>query len=235
MPTADSFTALGRGNGFPFCLSHINLANNETILNAPDLEETMKAYWNISKLSFGGAVFEPTNEPKDLICNPDDNQGTDVFEPSPHEYDGEFFECTLSSPFKVKDIGNDKSYYAHGIQFAYNVFDVRQFGGDYSPTGADTTTIYTSTKIRDYSSPYECENFYYSTSPGTPPSKAGKIARQTDQTTSSVTIGGIPFIKTIIQSWDEIAFDEPDAPASCPSADFINPTTVLPSIAFHTY
>tara|TARA_R110000796_G_scaffold26139_2_gene72949 strand:+ start:737 stop:1417 length:681 start_codon:yes stop_codon:yes gene_type:complete len=226
MPTADSFTALGKGNGFPFCLDHLDLADNEIILNAPDLKETMKSYWNIDKLSFGGAEWDPTNSPKNLICDPNANQGSDTFETYSNT-GGEVFQCTLGKPYKVKDVDNDEIYYAHGITFSYFRFEVRQVGPP-ATTGAEVSTTYKSTKYINQSVPYNCEPFYYTTSPALPPTLAGQLASKTSQTTSAVTIGGIPFIKTIVQSWNELQ-------DSCPSVDFINPTTIQPSISFHTY
>ncbi len=65
MPTADSFTALGRGNGFPFCLinatdSAINAVDGNRfgtglgILRAKELSlvNTMAAIWNLYSISF---------------------------------------------------------------------------------------------------------------------------------------------------------------------------------------
>tara|TARA_R110000803_G_C11786387_1_gene297375 strand:- start:35 stop:574 length:540 start_codon:yes stop_codon:yes gene_type:complete len=67
MPTADSFTALGRGNGFPFCLinatdSAINSVNGDRfqtrlgILRVQELslKNTMAAIWNLYSISFPG-------------------------------------------------------------------------------------------------------------------------------------------------------------------------------------
>lgn len=51
---AQSFTALGKGNGFNRCLAEIDLNGlNKTILNAPTLEQTMNAYWNFDSATFG--------------------------------------------------------------------------------------------------------------------------------------------------------------------------------------
>ena len=66
MPTATSFTALGKGNGFPFCLinatdSAINAVDGNRfgtgtlgILRAKELslENTMAAIWNLYSISF---------------------------------------------------------------------------------------------------------------------------------------------------------------------------------------
>jgi hypothetical protein len=65
MPTATSFTALGRGNGFPFCLinatdSAINAVDGNRfgtglgILRAKELSltNTMAAIWNLYSISF---------------------------------------------------------------------------------------------------------------------------------------------------------------------------------------
>tara|TARA_R110000851_G_scaffold282302_2_gene435829 strand:- start:1880 stop:2569 length:690 start_codon:yes stop_codon:yes gene_type:complete len=61
MPTADSFTALGRGNGFPFCLNHrteTQLLDRTTFPGGQQerlrldgsLDEIMKIFWNLYSL-----------------------------------------------------------------------------------------------------------------------------------------------------------------------------------------
>lgn len=65
MPTATSFTALGRGNGFPFCLINATdstitaadgnrFATNQGILRAKELSfvNTMAFIWNLYSVSF---------------------------------------------------------------------------------------------------------------------------------------------------------------------------------------
>ena len=68
---AESFETLGAGNGFSSCLQKIPAIQvlNQELLNPPSLEQTMQAYWNFDSATFGGATFNPDNEPKDLICN----------------------------------------------------------------------------------------------------------------------------------------------------------------------
>ena len=77
---ASSFETLGNGNGFPFCLERKDAITDQVIQNVPTLAQAMSAYWNIDSISFGGATFNPTNEPKDLICNPDANVPLKVYE-----------------------------------------------------------------------------------------------------------------------------------------------------------
>jgi hypothetical protein len=66
MPTADTFTALGAGNGFPFCIQHktegqiANIATVNTLqrwlrLNGT-LEEMMAIYWNLYSLTASGDI-----------------------------------------------------------------------------------------------------------------------------------------------------------------------------------
>lgn len=61
MPTADSFTALGRGNGFPFCLTHATEAiiasrqvypggQQRNLRLDGSLDEIMKIFWNLYSL-----------------------------------------------------------------------------------------------------------------------------------------------------------------------------------------
>ena len=87
---AQSFTALGKGNGFPICLPIKEMADDEIIFNDPTLKETMDAYWNFKSVTFGGATFEPDNEPKDISCDQTLNVGSDRSgNPGPNE-NGQF-------------------------------------------------------------------------------------------------------------------------------------------------
>ena len=119
MPNAAPFTALGKGNGFNQCLNTIDLRENRVILNPPTLAQTMSAYWNIDSVSFGGAEFDPTNEPKDLICTPTANQGTDLNTIQDSSTRFEQYVVVIGSPFRVNDVEEDEIYYVHNLSCFY--------------------------------------------------------------------------------------------------------------------
>ena len=221
MPKADSFTALGRGNGFSQCLNTINLPENSVILNPPTLEQTMSAYWNIDSVSFGGAEFNPTNEPKDLICTPTANQGTDLNSIQNSSTRIEQYVVSIGNPFRINDVEEDEIYYGHGLNFSYSnySFSVPLSGGGFADIFTDV--IYTSTLYHDNASAYDCS----------PP--AGSIydygADETKLEVSEVTIEGIPFVKILGQSF----FGNKDN--ACPTAQFNPGTDLVPSITLHTY
>jgi hypothetical protein len=50
MPTADSFSALGKGNGFPFCLNKVDVSSAIDYI-AWDLPTAMNVYWNLHKFN----------------------------------------------------------------------------------------------------------------------------------------------------------------------------------------
>ena len=217
---ATPFTALGSGNGFSQCLNTISLPSQRTVLNPPTLAETMSAYWNVDSISFGGASFDPTNEPKDLICTPSANQGTDVniIQNTSTRY--EAYSVTISHPYKVDDAGTID--YVHGLTFSYDNFT---FSGSLL---AYTTVLYTSTFYLNNPSAYVCNPVYY----GSPPYIVGYNAEQRNVTATSVTISGIPFVKVVTQYFSDGDYS---ANPSCPPF-FANPVTSLtPSIALHTY
>ena len=80
-PMAEPFTALGRGNGFPFCLPALDVSGvPEERLVVWTQAEAMKAYWNLYSMT-GSAEYAPggiirdnvslelTREPVGRICN----------------------------------------------------------------------------------------------------------------------------------------------------------------------
>lgn len=63
MSTADSFTALGRGNGFTHCVTEktLNTTVNEGEKvgdSGGTLGEAMSAYWNVKSIKYGGSLAE---------------------------------------------------------------------------------------------------------------------------------------------------------------------------------
>jgi len=86
MPTATPFTALGRGNGFPFCLTYQSF--DETIhAGEYTFTEAMQLFWNLQSFNLtintdGPSTYTPLvsvngwdleegidKEPKDRVCN----------------------------------------------------------------------------------------------------------------------------------------------------------------------
>lgn len=220
MSTAIPFNALGRGNGFSQCLNTINLPENRVILNPPTLAQTMSAYWNIKSVSFGGAEVEPGNEPKDLICTPTANQGTDLNTIQDSSTRFEQYVASIAHPFKIKDVAEDKIHYVHGLNFQYNNYSFSvPLGGAFADIFTDV--IYQSTIYHDNARAYNCI-------------LAGEsyIADEIKLEVSEVTIEGIPFIKILRQEF----FGAGDgAENGCPAAEFNPGTGLEPSITLHTY
>jgi hypothetical protein len=219
MPTADSFATLGRGNGFSQCLTTSNLSTNNVILNPPTLEQTMLAYWNIDSISFGGAAFDPSNEPKDLICTPTANVGENYNILQDSSTRREHYLASIRSPKKVEDVASGEINYVHGIYFEYSNYTFN--------TGTDmyTDVIYRSSYYNDNESAYSC---YLIDHGGGNEREATEV--QLD--VSEVTIEGIPFVKTVSKSFYSYGNS---ASSSCPSSQFNSATTLEPSLTFHTY
>jgi hypothetical protein len=220
---ATPFTALGSGNGFSQCLNTISLPPENVVLNPPTLAETMSAYWNVDSISFGGASFDPTNEPKDLICTPSANQGSDtnIIQNTSTRY--EAYSVSISHPYKIDDNGTIN--YVHGLVFQYdnNTFNI--FSGGFQ---AYTNVTYRSTFYRNNSIPYVCNPVYY----GSPPYIVGYNAEERIVTATSVTISGIPFVKVVTQYFSEGDYS---ANPSCPPFSANPVTSSTPSITLHTY
>ena len=77
MPTADSFTALGRGNGFPFCASRVDVSSFDFWVTLGGYAKTssgnvtqdqinnsrinaMKLFWNVNSLTVASTVGDNT-------------------------------------------------------------------------------------------------------------------------------------------------------------------------------
>lgn len=218
---ATPFTALGEGNGFPFCLNTFNLPSGGVIQNAPDLGQTMSAYWNFDSGSWGGASFDPTNEPSDLICNNNNNLGTDYNYISNDEY----YSVSNSFPFKLDDNGNLE--YLHGISFRYYKI-VNTASGFHLLTVKYQSPYYV---VDSY--PYVCEPTYYSPYGGGTPYIIGYVAAEKIQTVSYVTISGIPFLKEVTK---EFAAADYSSNPSCPLVGtYPSEPTTTPTLNLHTY
>jgi len=226
---AESFETLGAGNGFSSCLQKIPAIQvlNRELLNPPSLEQTMQAYWNFDSATFGGASFNPDNQPKDLICNASANVGSNVDGDSRPGYPGEFFVRNSLPTIFFKD---GVKYYKHGISMSFSATnDAALVGGGSS---SSTFVIYSSSLyvVDQYLSPYSCVDETFGEPPD--PEVIGKSASERTQTISSVTIGGIPFIKNVIKSFGGAAYNGPGT--SCPTPNFpAEPST--PTLTLHTY
>tara|TARA_R110000787_G_scaffold49289_1_gene118323 strand:+ start:96 stop:788 length:693 start_codon:yes stop_codon:yes gene_type:complete len=229
---AQSFTALGRGNGFPFCLTELDAPDNAIKLSVPTLKQTMDAYWNFDSATFGGLTFDPDNEPKDLICDKTLNIGTRVKGSSVPNEGGVY---SVSNNFPGTFLIGNKKYYYHGISMSYyrediketlngelsNFIDVRYFSGLY---------------IEGSTYGYKCIDETL----GEEEELIGRSARSRSQTFSKVKISGIPFIKSVLRQFSGNAFatEKEDGTLGpvpgCPSpSDIGEPET--PILKLHSY
>jgi len=223
---AQSFTALGKGNGFPFCLTEVNVSDNAILSNAPTLEQTMNAYWNFKSATFGGATFEPGNEPKDLICSPDANVGSARSGDDSPNQGGEF--TVRNSRPSIYYFGGVK-YYRHGIKMSFGASNVSEENGggrgsllqiDYfSGLYIGTTPLYG----------YECIDETFGEPPDPP--VIGKSAGERTESFTAVTIGGIPFVRRIFKSFGGSYYGDG---VPCPARNYpAEPGT--PTLNLHTY
>ena len=219
MPTGNAtpFTAIGKGNGFNSCLIHTDITGgNETLLNVPTLAETMNAYWNFKKVTFGSATFEASHEPMDLICNPSNNIGGDL--------SGDFTAQSALPSIYVKD---EVKYYAHGISMSFFNRRITELNnGQQTSTTSITysSTIYTPSQSL---SPYTCTTI----TAGEDQEPVGKGASEKTETVSSVIISGIPFIKHVTKTFSGEAYGSPLP--SCPTGSYPDP--VDPTLELYTY
>ena len=229
---AQSFTALGKGNGFPFCLTKINISN-KILVNPPSLAETMNAYWNFDSVSWGGASFNPDNEPKDLICgSPSLNLGSGNAGDSSPNQGGKF---TVKNALPTFFYFNGVKYYKHGISMRFEARTLVEdsSAGERSKGSAIIVNYFSSlyTEAEDLT-PYTCidETFQGVV--------VGKSASERTQSISSVTISGIPFIKEVIKLFGGVAFrdSDPDDPIPpCPTSDGYPGDPGFPTLNLHTY
>jgi len=223
---AETFDTLGAGNGFSSCLAVNNL--NGIVLNAPTLEQTMNAYWNFKSVTFGGAAFEPGNEPKDLICNPNANVGSDSAGDSSPNQDGLF---AVSHGIPTIFVVGGVKYYNHGINMSFNAQNTSTDGG--ANQSSSVSVVYGSTIYQkgDDLSAYNCVNETFGPPPN--PEIIGKNASEKTQVVSSVTISGIPFIKIVEKTFSGILFNGSSGP--CPLADYPSIPSGDPTLELHTY
>jgi len=233
---AQSFTALGKGNGFPFCLTEVDVPDDAVESDAPTLKETMNAYWNFKSATFGNetkeATFEPGNEPKDLICDETLNIGSDEVGTVEPNKGGKF---SVSNNFpSIFSIGGNK-YYRHGISMSFAAENLAT--GNFYNSSSIEVNYFSGYYVDSDSSPYNCVDLFF----GEPPEQEliGRRASERIQNFSNVTISGIPFIKAVIKIFDgEVAAsggeDDIGAVPPCPTANYpAEPGT--PTLKLHTY
>ena len=214
-----SFTALGKGNGFNRCLTNTTVSE---VLNAPSLTQTMKAYWNFKAGTFGSATFEPGNNPIDLICNETANRGSDISFDSSNNAS---FYVSHGVPFLCN--GN---IYGHGISFDYQASSTNANG--------DQTIIfvnYRSTIPSVAGDTYDCKTL----STGTPGGGSYSYGKSTSATktlaSTSTSIGGIPFVKTVSHEFYGERYDDPvgSGNANCITPIYLPEPSEQPSLSFH--
>jgi len=228
---ATPFATLGFGNGFPFCLVRFNIDPNRTIQNEPSLAQTMESYWNLDEITWGGAVLNPANEPKDLICNPNNNLGFDQYVITQQPTEDEYYVVNASRPRIVVDGGSE--YYYHGLSAFYFYRKETSTTGQY--ISQITFVSYSSTQgASDYSNDTGCQPVYY----GSPPSPyiIGYTRTIDNYTFTNVDINGIPFVKTVRTLFDGYNYKTPTTPnPSCPNPAYLPAVGTTPNITLHTY
>ena len=228
---ATPFTALGGGNGFSSCLDTLGVVEDDVLLNAPSLAQTMSAYWNIQSVSYGGANFNPGNQPFDLICNKNANSGSNS-DGNASDEDGRFsVSITLPRIFFI----NGEKYYKHGISMSFSASNDETL----LPSGQQESTIsvqYLSSLYTPQDNVnYNCEKVEFG-----PPGEEfdiGRVASERKQTVSSVTISGIPFIKIVTKTFggENFVLQGGDPLPPCPEPDYPSLPPLGPILNLHTY
>ena len=224
MPTATSFTALGKGNGFNRCLSTSTVSSYK-IINPPTFEQTVAAYWNFDSATFGTATFDPDNEPKDLICNENANRGTERAYGSSN-----LATFTVSNTIPAKCNGD---IYIHGIYFGYLAYDNIGIERDQSIISVQYSSTVASAAINTY----DCETLTTGTTYGDTYSIGKVTTAYKTLASTAVNISGIPFVKTVSYEFYGERYDDPAGSGSAPCITpfYLPEPTELPSISFHTY
>ena len=231
---AESFETLGAGNGFSSCLEKIPAIQvlNQELLNPPSLEETMNAYWNFDSATFGGATFNPSNQPKDLICNESANVGNGADGDSRPGYPGEF---TVRNSLPRIFFKNGVKYYSHGIRMSFSASTYEELSNGSESSSIEVvyfSSLYSD--LSDQNQPYTCVTDQVG-EPGDE-EDIGKTSSEFNFSVSSVTISGIPFIKTVTKSRGGSNYKEnlSDPLPECPNPSFpLEPGP--PSLNLHTY
>jgi len=231
MPKAKKFTALGKGNGFNRCLTTTTVSGDQ-IINPPTFEQVVGSYWNFHSASFSGAEFEPGNEPMDIICTPSAATGLDI--DSSIGPPSESFSVSNGSPGIVRVDGGDEIYYEHGILFRYITYEPIDNG--LKLTSVSYTSTVASTTVVD-PVPYSCIVLRATTYGESGSYSIGKLATQTKVDVTSFDIGGLPFVKAVVQEFSQTTYDDPvgSGNAVCATASFLPETSEVPSLTLWDY
>ena len=234
MPTATSFTTLGKGNGFSSCLNELKFISNKFLLNPPSLAETMNAYWNFDSVSWGGASFNPDNEPRDLICDERLNVGGGGAGSSSPNQSGSFSVSNALPTFFYFD---GVKYYKHGISMSFSASnETTEFEGWNGGVASSIQVNYFSSlySVQSNLVSYKCIDETFGEPPD--PEVIGKSASERTQSINRVTISGIPFIKTVFKSFGGAFYkNDPDDPLPpCPTQSYPSEPG-LPTLNLHTY
>ena len=213
---AESFTALGKGNGFNTCLEEIDVSDDAIVSSAPSLAQTMNAYWNFESATFGGATFEPGTQPISLIC-----PGA--------------FTVKNSLP-KIFSEGR-KNYYRHGIEM--NFLANQSIALSNGQADSEISIKYFSALYYEDPNlePYTCIDITF----GEPPNEevVGRQASEKTQTVSQVIISGIPFIKEVSKRFVAENYASGSSTGigpvpACPTASYPEEPDE-PTLTLHTY
>tara|TARA_R110000851_G_scaffold284671_1_gene438234 strand:- start:31 stop:729 length:699 start_codon:yes stop_codon:yes gene_type:complete len=231
---AESFTALGKGNGFNTCLEEIDVSDDAIVSSAPSLAQTMNAYWNFESATFGGATFEPGTQPISLICEPTGNVGENVDGDSRPGYPGAF--TVKNSLPKIFSEGR-KNYYRHGIEM--NFLANQSIALSNGQADSEISIKYFSALYYEDPNlePYTCIDITF----GEPPNEevVGRQASEKTQTVSQVIISGIPFIKEVSKRFVAENYASGSSTGigpvpACPTASYPEEPDE-PTLTLHTY
>ena len=176
MPTAESFNALGAGNGFTSCLPKLNVSTYNFVAELT-LTQAVKIYWmwygvtcdvSDEETSVSGVSFltdNPNWQPKDVACD-DDRRAT--------ETDTDLVSARES--FIKMATPNPVRYYNGDVEIEANFIG-------YGVTGVDFNLLF-----RFFTDFGDIEYYYFS-----------HLAPDEEQywdTVDAVTISGIPLIRT---------------------------------------
>ncbi len=234
MSTAAPFKAVGLGNGFASCLTRITGEEKHELVPGadPDLKTTMKTYWNIKKVSWGGAEYETTGTPADLAAAPKGNVGSDTENKGGHAVGNqEFYEVSIGMPeIFVKD---NEEYYIHALSMKYYASD--DYGDNFIEVDYGSTYKYLSDTDNQG---YVCEPLMFTDGTNFGPSgsqtstwevEVGKVSSQTTTTYSLETISEIPFVKRVKHTFGGMSSD------GCTNPSNLSEPATKPQLTFHTY
>ena len=237
MSTATPFKALGAGNGFPKCLSNpvgVGVDYDSLSLNDVSLEVAMEHCWNIKSVTFGPFTFDLTKthipfywtysnyEPKALASDFDVISRMGRYAADDTSNSSEVFEITMGIGAELTTGGVKK--YFHGITLNHHHFS------DESDEYAEIQTTYTS-RPNFTAAQVAAKNVTTKTDilMGEEQSHEADEYNQETFTQSVVTIGGLPFLKTVAKFANHMTSNVGDAP------NYSYPPDTAPTTASFTF